>query len=479
MSPQFAALERLSVVKESAQNQALALQRQHDDNEALAKALGGVVGEHYCDPDKSAYKEGVERPEFDRCLADLDRWDGLLASDLDRVTRDPAIGEVIIARVRQCKNPVVHTRNPESESGIETFDLSTERGREHFRLTVISIRREARKASERQARRHAQWRDAGRPVGARAFGEKPGKLELDEWEAGLIRTAAADLLAGKPLWHICQEWKEVKGPRGVPMSRVSIRNMLLSPRMAGWRVHKPEQKKGEPPVPRSQWIARDSLTGEPIKSQTPAILTQETWEAVCGELEGRKVANQSIRAGNRAKYLLSGLVFCSTCTEKMMGQWRAARGYHVYRCPTGCGIIHGPELDRWVTALLLEFWANAPEVVPESQPFHAQAEIARLETQLEELQQARVDGLFPVLSDYLEEKGAVNAVLKPLQQERKKWLRTQVSPRPVGSVGLWEKADLDGQRMMARRELLMVKVARAQRGLKAFDARRVQLEWRP
>jgi site-specific DNA recombinase len=473
VSLQFAALERLSTVKEKAENQARALERQHTGNEQLARLLGGTVGAHYCDPDKSAYKEGVVRPEFDKCLRELDQWDGLLASDLDRVTRDPAIGEVIIARVRQCRNPVVYTRNPEAACGYETFDLSTERGRESFRTNILAIRREARKASERQASRHEQWRDAGRPVGARGFGEKAGKLELDPYEAGLIREAALALLAGKPLWHIHDEWKAagVLGPRGTPITRTSLRNLFLCPRLAGWRVH---QQQG---LPRSQWIARDSITGEPIRSQTPAILSEQEWEAVCTELEGRKEA-QTIRPGNRARYLLSGLVFCETCTVKMMGEWRKRLERHTYRCPSGCGVIHGPELERHVTELLVAFWANAPELVPDVQPFHGEAEMARLEGQLEELAQARVEGLIPDLKEYLEEKGAVNRLLKPLEAERRQWAKSQVTEKPLGSAELWEKADLDGRRLMARRELELVKVGRAQRGLKAFDPQRVQLVWR-
>jgi len=479
VSPQFAALERLSTVKEKAENQARALERQHTGNEQLARLLGGTVGAHYCDPDKSAYKEGVVRPEFDKCLRELDQWDGLLASDLDRVTRDPAIGEVIIKRVRECSNPVVYTRNPEAACGYETFDLSTERGREAFRTNILAIRREARKASERQASRHEQWRDAGRPVGARAFGEKPGKLELDEVEAGLIREGALDLLAGKPLWQLTREWKAagVLGPRGTQLERVTIRNMYLSPRLAGWRVHTPARQKGQAAVPRSQWIARDSITGEPIRSKTPAILTQAVWEAVVLELEGRKEA-QSVRPSNSAKYLLSGLAYCSTCTARLHGAWREAKGYHCYRCPDGCVTIHGPELERYVTGLLLEHWANAPELVPDVQPFQGEAELARLKGQLEELSEARVSGLIPDLGEYLEEKGKVNTLLKPLEAERKKWAKAQVTPRAVGSVELWEKADLDGKRLMARRELEMVQVDKARKGLKRFDSLRVHLEWR-
>jgi site-specific DNA recombinase len=474
VSPQFAALERLSTVKEKAENQARALERQHTGNEQLARLLGGTVGAHYCDPDKSAYKEGVVRPEFDKCLRELDQWDGLLASDLDRVTRDPAIGEVIIKRVRECSNPVVYTRNPEAACGYETFDLSTERGREAFRTNILAIRREARKASERQASRHEQWRDAGRPVGARGFGEQKGKLALDDREAGLIREAALDLLAGKPLWHIHDEWKAagVLGPRGAPITRTSLRNLFLCPRLAGWRVH---QQTG---LPRSQWIARDSITGEPIRSLTPPILTQEVWEAVCSELEGRKQSVQSVRNTNRARYLLSGLVVCETCTERMMGQWIKKRDRHCYRCPSGCGIIHGPELDRHITSLLLGHWAQAPELVPDVKPFQGEAEIARLTEQLEQLSQARVSGLIPDLAEYLEEKGKVNTLLKPLEAERRKWQKAQVTPQTLGSAELWAKADLDGRRLMAKRELDMVKVDRAQRGLKAFDPKRVQPVWR-
>jgi len=476
----FAALERLSTVKESPENQRLALERQHNGNEQLAKALGGTVGKHYCDPDKSAYKEGVVRPEFDKCLAELDQYDGMLAADLDRVSRDPAIGEVIIARVRQCPVPVIYTRNPESASGYEAFDLSTERGREAFRTNIIAIRREARKASERQAARHAQARDAGKPVGARAFGEKEGKLALDDKEAAIIRQGARDLLAGKSVWQLAKEWEAagVKGSRGTPMTRSSIRNMYLSPRLAGWRLHQPPYVKGQAPIPRSQWIAKDSLTGLPIKSLTPAILLQEEWEAVCDELEGRK-APQVPRQSNTAKYLLSGLVYCATCASAMCGQWVKRYERHVYRCPTGCGVIHGPELDAQVTRLLLAHWAQAPQVVAEPKPFGAQAELDRLEAQVEALRAAWAAGSYGEdLAEYQADKAPLLPQVAALKAQRKEWLQTQLQARPVGTEELWQRASVQGKRLMARQEIERVKVGRARRGLKAFQPERVAIDWR-
>lgn len=478
MSPRFAALERLSTVKETAQNQALALERQHLGNENLARLLGGEVGEHYCDPDKSAYKEGVIRPQFDRCLNDLPTWDGLLAADLDRVTRDPAIGEVIIARVRQCPNPVVYTRNPEAACGYETFDLSTERGRESFRTNIIAIRREARKASERQASRHQQWRDAGRPVGARAFGEKPGKLELDQREADLIRAAAADLLAGKPIWTICAEWREagVLSPRGTPFARTSLRNLLLSPKLAGWRVHRPEPQRGQPAVPRSEWIALDSLTGKPVRSLTPAILSQETWEKVCAELEGRREP-QAVRPNNKATYLLGGLCICGKCTHPMFGHHKQDKGYHIYKCEQGCITVHGPQLDKHIIGLLTDHWALAPEVTPEALPFPGEQELGQLKARKDELEQAYAQGLL-TLQDFLAAQGKVNELLEPLKADRRSWLKSQAVEKPLGSVELWRQADPAGKRLMVRQELELVKVSAAQRGLKHFDPRRVEPVWR-
>jgi site-specific DNA recombinase len=478
MPPRFAALERLSTVKETAENQALALERQHLGNENLARLLGGEVGEHFCDPDKSAYKEGVVRPEFDRCLKSLPNWDGLLAADLDRVTRDPAIGEVIIARVRQCPNPVVYTRNPEAACGYETFDLSTERGRESFRTNIIAIRREARKASERQASRHQQWRDAGRPVGSRAFGEKPGKLELDQREADLIRQAAADLLAGKAIWTICAEWQEagVLSPRGTPFARTSLRNLFLSPRLAGWRVHKPEPQRGQPAIPRSEWIALDSLTGKPVKSLTPAILDEETWQKVCAELEGRREP-QAVRPNNRATYLLGGLCCCGKCTLPMFGHHKKSKDYHIYKCGQGCVTVHGPKLDEHIIGLLTDHWALAPEVTPEAQPFPGEQELGQLEARLEELEGAYAEGLL-TLQGFLSAQGKVKGLLEPLKADRRSWLKSQAVEKPLGSVELWRQADPAGKRLMVRQELELVKVSAAQPGLKHFDPRRVEPVWR-
>jgi len=336
---------------------------------------------------------------------------------------------------------------------------------------------EAEQAAKRQRGRHAQRREAGKVAGShRPFGLTRDRLGIDSDEQAIIRRACEDLLAGKPVHQIKREWDAagIMATTGKPWGRSSLRNMLMSPRMAGYIVRKPA---GDP-VPRHTWIALSEVTGQPIRAQHGPIVPEAMWEAVVAELDGR-AEPQRVRPANVARYLLSGLVVCGRpgCGQPMRGMWVKAKGRHVYACAAGCTTVHGPLTDEHVTDLLLAHWARSPALDVEPERFPQADAVEALEARLAALtakfaeDQLDVDG-------FATGRAAVLAKLEPLKRQQRAWERTQVTAKPMGTVDQWEAAELDGRRLMARRELVRVVVMPGQRGRRPFDPKRLRPQWR-
>ena len=120
--------------------------------------------------------------------------------------------------------------------------------------------------------------------------------ERVEQERELIRDVAARLLSGQSLNGVATEWRQrgIHTPSGNFWSPQNLRQMLLSPSIAGYRTHHGNLIEGtwKPIIPREQW--------ELLK----ALLEDPAWST------GRR--------GHPAGYLLMGLVVCGVCGHRMV-----------------------------------------------------------------------------------------------------------------------------------------------------------------
>jgi site-specific DNA recombinase len=157
------------------------------------------------------------------------------------------------------------------------YDLTDEEAVIRFYGEVLGGQREAALMSKRSKRAHLEEAQNGRRhSGKRAFGER-GRHRVEDsdgtWrtvpavseeqaeaERELIREAARRILAGDSLRGICLDWNEAghASPRGGLWTTQTLRQMLLSPRLAGLRDHH----------------------GQLYEGRFPAILEPETWQAV-------------------------------------------------------------------------------------------------------------------------------------------------------------------------------------------------------
>jgi site-specific DNA recombinase len=135
-------------------------------------------------------------------------------------------------------------------------------------------------------------------------------------ERELIQEAAARVLAGDSLRGIRMDWtrRAIKTTTGKEWTNQSLRKLLLSPRLVGYRIHH----------------------GKLYPGTWPAILDRPTWEAVCSVLADPA---RTTHRGGVPRHLLSGLLYGGRgCGHRLNSQPR--NGKLTYRCITpGCATI--------------------------------------------------------------------------------------------------------------------------------------------
>jgi site-specific DNA recombinase len=346
------------------------VERQEQDGRRIARDKGWDVVAVYREWASASPFAKKAREEWVRLLAAVERgeFDAIILWMEDRSARDVvAAGEFVQA----CK-----------KAGLENvvlpsydYDLSDQEDVAKFYGEVLAGQREAAKTSKRTRRARQDEADNGHrhPGGRRAFGEPGGKRIRDpdkddddpekwltdeqgrwrrtggvpdeqvEAERKLIREAADRIVAGDSLRGIVGSWnrKRIKGPTGGRWGTRPLRQMLLSPRLAGYREHLGQvvTLDGQPVRLVDGPSLRDGLPVEPVL--VDPILKPEQCEAVREILTdpGRTVT----AVGRAPSYLLTGLIYCGECGARMGGVRR--RGRTSYRCP-GPADGGGTHLER-------------------------------------------------------------------------------------------------------------------------------------
>lgn len=441
---------------------ALGVQRQEEDCRVLANLRKWPVEEVFVDNDFSAFKKNVVRPAFERMLLALKKGDisGIMVYDLDRLARQPVDLERIIS---------IYDDHPLVFASVQgDIDLSTPDGRTMARVMVAFANKASMDTSRRVKRKHLELARNGVPVGGnRPFGYRRDKKTLEKQEASLIVEAANQVLNGVGLHTIARQWNDrgIKTTCGNVWRTSVLRNLLRSPRLAGFRVYQ-------------GGIARNE-DGSPVIGQHPPILDVETWEAVVALLTARKRKDE--RPGRR-KYLLTGIVRCGACNVALLhGNADKKNNTFNYHCEPstsgGCGkvSISGPKLDAMITELVLRYLAER-DVEQEAAPFPGEDELQEVTARLYELMNRFAEGevsgevVFPTVTK-LEDRIAA------LRADRTAWLSEHLVTR-TDAAESWDKLDTDQRRSVIQSVLHAVIVKRAPRRGGRFDPERVEAVWR-
>jgi len=292
----------------------LGVERQRQDCLQIAKRRGWTVVEHYIDNDVSAAKTSKKvRKEYRRLLGDIEagKLDAVVLWMEDRLQRQV----IELAEFLKVCDAASVTRI--ASVGGE-FDLSDPDQRTMLYIKAAMAEAEIEKMRARMRRKNLERAENGdrHPGGLRAFGTVgSGKHRVSEGRAqverALIAEAAQRIIDGDSLRGIATDWNErgIWTPTGRRWSNVTLRTMLLSPRLAGYREHNGQLHPA---------------TWEPI-------LPREQWEAVKVILEDPERVTKG--RGGIYRHLLSGLVKCGLCGTTMTVR-NSRSGARQYRCST-------------------------------------------------------------------------------------------------------------------------------------------------
>jgi site-specific DNA recombinase len=298
----------------------LAVERQRQDCEAIAKAKGFQVVEIYSDS-VSAFKKSVYRPNYERMISDyLDgRFEAVICWDLDRLTRQVRQLEDWIEWATD-RGLALITANGEA-------DLTTDGGRMYATIKVAVARAEMDRKSARQTRALQQRAELGRPPkGTRLTGYEING-DLVEAEAKLIAEIFARFSTGETLKGLTRSFNDsgIPSRNGAKWNPSTIRGILTNGRYCGRSMY-----KGQSIGSRGTW--------EPIVSEAMFDLVQ----ARLGD--PARVKN---RTGTERKHLGSGLFECSECNKKLRTNGNR------YWCPEGGHVLRTQShIDEFVLALV-------------------------------------------------------------------------------------------------------------------------------
>jgi site-specific DNA recombinase len=197
--------------------------------------------------------------------------------------------------------------------------------------------------------------------------EELGKYKIVEDQAVWVR-AIFERYRGGASFRQVRKWLASEGvlsPEGCgEWSINTLRRILSHPVYMGKPVFGRTQRKvdegrlGQGLIRTDYSVARDKDTW--IYLACDPIVTEELWQACQGRME----VNKERRGSPRQKYLLTRLMFCSTCKRRMAGMTAGKKRY--YRCPhdRGCPYlnINVGKMDRAYILTILEL-IRRPEMI--------------------------------------------------------------------------------------------------------------------
>jgi site-specific DNA recombinase len=350
------------------ENDSLGVERQATLCRQLASERGWEVVGEFSDNGRSAYTRGLRRDGYESLLEAIasKKVDVVLTYHVDRLFRQD---KERLRFYEVCTAAGVHLIAAVDGSDV---DLRSADGRKQFRDLGSAAEYASDRQSERLRRKHdeiaaqGRWQGGGgRPFGYVVEGGRlktgqPATLKVHEEEATLLRAAARHVLSGGSMYSVARRWNEsgILTPTGKSWRVTDIRRILLSPQVAGLRVH-------------GRWVSdldggnrRREILGV-TEGTWPPILTREEHELLKAKHDGRSVGAGTV-VGRR--YVLTGLLRCGSCRQPLTGKRRQGKRFS-YTCPgamRGCAgtSIVGPPLDDAVLTVAGAVWNAQPDEDP-------------------------------------------------------------------------------------------------------------------
>jgi DNA invertase Pin-like site-specific DNA recombinase len=446
---------------------ALGVTRQRDDCRAFAERRGWQVVDELVDNDQSAFT-GKVRPAYRRLLDGIDggAYDALVVWHPDRLHRSPTELESFIDVVERTGVIVASVTAGD-------LDLSTPEGRLTARIVGSVARKESEDKSRRLRRKHLELAEAGKVPGGgrRPFGYEADRVTVRDDEASLVADAAARVLAGESVRSITLDWSSrgISTVTGAAWSPTTIKRLLMSGRISGQREH------------------HGRIVGS---AEWPAIIDP------ADTLRLRSVLKDPSRAkgrGDGRSYLLSGLVECGRCGQKLTARPVKRKGirYRRYVCSADrggcgrCGIGAEPLEDLTVEAVLqvLDSPAMAESIDNRRRGATAPAEdrVVELERRLAVLAEMFAAGEI-TRPEWVTARASIDARLTDARAAVNQAVRSDAVETFAGLAdelrGTWGELPLGRRRAVVASVLDSIVIAPTTRANNKFDPGRVELRWR-
>lgn len=441
---------------------ALGVKRQERLCRELVDRLGWDVAEVYTDNDTSAYN-GHARPAYERMLdaARSGIIDAIVVLDTDRLTRHPRELEDVIDLAESHRVALANVSGK--------IDLGSSEGRLIARITGAVARQESERKSERTRRKQDELALAGAWAGGpRRFGYTDGMAAIIEPEAEAIRQAARAVLDQDASWRsLAAAWNAVglTSPRGGEWRPGSVRRTLISPFLAGLRVHRGEV------VGRAQW---------------PAILDRVTHQRLAA-------ITRSGRPRSYATRLLTGILVCGRCGHGLTAS-QTDKSRRIYRCKpepgdsSRCGNLNvsAEPAEAAVRAMVLDALAGpgldaAAAAVDDAETADALARLEELSARKAEAARMFADGLIG-RSEYLPMRDRIETQVAEVSE-------TIAAPQPADGLidrlrntddlpALWDGSDDRWRRQVLGLLIESIVVAPVGPRRQRFDPARLAPVWR-
>lgn len=445
----------------------LGVERQLQDCRRLAKTLGWPVAEEYVDNDLSAYS-GKARPSYARMVADIEDGarDAVLAYHVDRLTRRPLELEQLVG--------VLGKAGVRDVRFVAGGDLDVANGDGLLIMRVLSAvaAGESDNKSRRIRRKMDEVAASGMPHGGyrRPFGFEDDKRTHRPEEAEIIRVLTARYLAGESFRSLAG-WLEAEGVRtvdGRPWLSGTLRGLLSSGRIAGLRRHRGQ------------------------------IIGPAAWEPIISEGDhARVLARMAERATTGARsprrYLLSGLLRCGRCDNRLFSAARQDRRRYV--CSSGpdhhgCGklTVVAPPVEELIADAVL-YRLDSPEMADalagRAAADEATAAIAEQlagdQAQLQDL--AAMYGRKVIgVREWMAARNPIEARIRDAERRMARATRNQaLAGLPGNGSALrarWSDLNLDRQHAIVAAVLDHAVIRPGSAGARALDPSRVQPIWR-
>jgi site-specific DNA recombinase len=444
---------------------------QETECRGFCEGKGWEVVAVYCDRNRSAFKQGAKRPDFERMLEDIEggRAEVVVAYKLDRLTRGGILG---IGPVLQ----KLQTAGADMAFVHDQVDTTTAMGRGVLGFLASVAEQESENISRRvrSANQHAAEKGAYPTGGSRQFGyDRQGEVIPNE--AAIVMDAANRIFAGESLRRVATDLnaRGVRTTMEKQWSSATLGQMLRSRRLAGIRVHGADEYPG---------------TWEPIISPDRHV-------ALLHALDRSPAHRRSV-----TRHLLTGLAQCGLCDRplKTMGfVMKNGRRLSRYQCApqpgfSNCGkiAITKNSLDQFVAGRFVDFLAanyRSPLSEDEQKVVRLRAALAQDEEKLAQLiEDVYVHGRFTA-DQGRSALDQLNARIEAIRDRIDAIDRQATTLRPLRlSLGnrahlqaWWDEATIEDRRASLAEAINKVVVNPAkQRGGNQFDASRVDIKWK-